>query len=216
MARKRKNRSLLLRLIQLSLVVVALILIFCNLWVLGSTGGRVFSDVSEIESNPVGLVLGTSKKVAPETANPHFENRVAAAAELYHEGKIERLIVSGHREKYYDEPGDMIAKLRELGVPASVLTRDDAGHRTLDSVVRARKVFDCDQITIISDDFHVNRALFIADRVGLNAVAFRGERVEFEESMQARVREYLARVKAVLDLYFLGTEPSELSGMAEG
>lgn len=160
---------------------------------------------------PVGIVLGTSKKVAPDEPNPHFENRIAAAAELFRAGKVRHLLVSGHRDsQYYDEPRDMTAKLVELGVPTSAITPDNAGLRTLDSVVRAREIYRLERVTVISDDFHVPRALFIADHKGIEAIAMRGESVPFKRSLKARAREYFARVKAVIDLFFLRTQPANL------
>lgn len=206
--RKRSFFSrLLLFLVATFLVVVGV----SNVWVVGSTYGRVYHSADEIPRMPVGIVLGTSKKVAPDEANPHFENRIAAAAELYRSGKVRHLLVSGHRDsKYYDEPRDMTAKLVELGVPTSAITPDNAGLRTLDSMVRAHEIYRLDQVTVISDDFHVPRALFIADHRGIEAIALRGERVPFRQSLKARAREYFARVKAVIDLFFLGTEPAKL------
>ena len=182
-----------------------------NLWVVGSTHDRVYNLVDEIPRMPVGIVLGTSKKVSPDEANPHFENRIAAAAELYRSGKVRHLLVSGHRDsQYYDEPRDMTAKLVELGVPTSAITPDNAGLRTLDSIVRAREVYGLDRVTVISDDFHVPRALFIADHKDVEAIALRGDSVPLKQSVRARAREYFARVKAIIDLFLLRTQPANL------
>ena len=182
-----------------------------NLWVVLSTHSRIYHSVEEIPVMPVGIVLGTSKKVGPDEANPHFENRLAAAAALFKAGKVRHLLVSGHRDsQYYDEPRDMTAKLVELGVPPSAITPDNAGLRTLDSIVRAHEIYGLEQVTVISDDFHVPRALFIADHKGVEAIGLRGESVELRRSFRARFREYLARVKAVIDLYLLDTQPAKL------
>lgn len=183
----------------------------CNLWVVGSTRDRVYDSADEIPRVSVGIVLGTSKKVSPDEANPHFENRIAAAAELYRSGKVRHLLVSGHQDsQYYDEPRDMTAKLVELGVPPSAITPDNAGLRTLDSIVRAREVYGLDRVTVISDDFHVPRALFIADQKGIEAIALRGDSVPLRQSLRARAREYFARVKAIIDLFLLRTQPANL------
>ncbi len=183
----------------------------CNLWVVISTHGRVYQSVEMIPATPVGIVLGTSKKVAPDQPNPHFDNRLEAAAELFRAGKVRHLLVSGHRDsQYYDEPRDMTKRLVELGVPPTAITPDVAGHRTLDSIVRAREIYGLEKVTVISDDFHVPRALFLADHKGLDAIALRGESVDFRASIHARAREYLARVKAVIDLYLLDTQPADL------
>lgn len=181
----------------------------CNVWIVSSTRSRVHDTIATIEAREVGVVLGTSKKSGPDTPNRHFENRMAAAAALFKEGKVGRLLVSGYRDsEYYDETRDMIAKLKELGVPADAILADDRGVRTLDSVVRVKEIFGFDRVVIVSDDFHVNRALFIADRCGLEAIALRSEAVGYVDSRKVRMREYFARVKAVLDLYLYppGTE----------
>lgn len=210
MARKRK-RSLSFWIFKLPLGLVAAGVIVCNLWIVLSTHERVFQSVDSVDSNTVGIVLGTSKNVAAGRPNLHFDNRLSAAAELYHAGKVKHLLVSGHRDsQYYDEPRDMRKMLQELGVPGDAITEDQAGLRTLDSIVRANRVYGLSEATVISDDFHVNRALFIADREGIDAIAFRGDSVSLRFSMKARVREYFARVKAVLDLYLLNTEPARV------
>lgn len=193
------------------LLVILGLAVGCNLWVLLTTGGRIYDDVDRVGEMPVGLVLGTSRKVSKDELNQHFENRVEAAAALFLAGKVERLLVSGYREDsgYYDEPRDMTKRLIELGVPAAAITPDDAGLRTLDSVVRARRVYGLERITVISDDFHVPRALFIADQKGIEAIGFRGDSVSLSHSIRARFREFFARVKAVIDLYVLDTQPAE-------
>lgn len=199
---RKRWRSILFWLLFLPTAILLLFVISTNLWIVLSTQSRVFSDPATISGRPLGVVLGTSKKVGPNTPNRHFENRLAAAAELFSSGKVERLLVSGHRDsEYYDETRDMIAKLRELGVPEEFLISDDQGARTYDSMKRVKEVFGIDRIVIVSDDFHVNRALFLADHLGLDAIALTSQTVEMADSRKVRVREYFARVKAVLDLY---------------
>lgn len=203
MARKKKL-TIIFWCFRLPVLFLAAVLIGCNLWIVWSTQNRVYEQVSDIDTQPVGLVLGTSKKVAPDIPNQHFVNRLKAAADLIQAGKVQTLLVSGYRDsKYYDETRDMIAELEELGVPKSKIIADDQGARTFDSVERASSVFGFDKFVIVSDDFHVSRALFIADQLGLTAVALRSETVDPEISRKVRVREYFARVKAVLDLFLL-------------
>ncbi len=200
----------------LVLAVIGLTLAGCSLWVVGSTHSRIYASTEAIPARAVGIVLGTTKKIGPDQPNPHFDNRLKAAAELYLAGKVRHLLVSGHRDsQYYDEPRDMTTRLVELGVPPSAITPDDAGLRTLDSMVRAREIYGLELVTVISDDFHVPRALFIADRKGLDAIGFRGDSVSPRQSFRARAREHLARVKAVIDLYLLDTQPANLGERRE-
>lgn len=203
MARKRWS-VFFFRMVVLPLLFLAAGVVGCNLWIVLSTRDRVFNAVERIEEREIGVVLGTSKKIGPDTPNAHFVNRLDAAAALFKEGKVKQLLVSGYRDsQYYDETRDMIAKLKELGVPEQVILADDQGIRTLDSVARAKTVFGLERIVIISDDFHVNRALFIAERYGIDAIALRSESVGYVSSRKVRFREYFARVKAVIDLYLI-------------
>ena len=198
----KPRHSIFFWLIQLPLLVGIGGVLLCNLWIVLSTFPRVYDSAEEIESRPVGIVLGTTANVAPDTPNLHFENRIAAAADLINQGKVQKLLVSGYRDsQYYDETEDMRAGLVKLGVPEEKIVSDNKGARTLDSVWRAESVFGFDRMIIVSDDFHVARALFIADRLGIDALALRSQSVDYESSRKVRFREYFARVKAILDLY---------------
>lgn len=194
-----------------AVVLGALALLACNVWVTGSTATRVFTDVERVPYNEIGLVLGTSKRVAAGQENMHFKHRMEAAAELFKAGKVDHLLVSGdNSEKYYNEPNDMRNALLKLGIPHSAITLDYAGFRTLDSMARAQEVFQLEEMTVVSDGFHVGRAVFIARRFGIDAVAFAAVPVEVDKSFRSRSRELLARVKAILDLFLLDTKPKVL------
>lgn len=186
-----------------------LLLIFgSNLWIIKSTGHRVFSDINELPNHRVALVLGTSNKTVSGHVNPYFRKRMETAAELYKLGKIDHLILSGdNRSMYYNEPMEMRKALIKLGIPSSAITLDYAGLRTLDSVVRCKEIFGQDKITIITQPFHSYRALFISSYYKIDAVAMVADEPGFEFSFKVRVREYFARTKAVLDLYILKTTP---------
>ncbi len=205
MAQKlRRLRWKLVWLCLLILLTTALI----NLWIMQSAKPRNFDDVSKVPANDVGLLLGSSARVGSGHVNPHFRNRVEAAARLYHEGKIKHLLLSGDNHiAGYDEPTDMKDALLELGVPRSAMTLDYAGFRTLDSIARAKSVFGLSRLTIITDDFHSHRALFLSRSYGVEAVAFLSKPVPLEYSRMTRMREWLARVKAFLDVYALRTQP---------
>ncbi|MGQ9897865.1 MAG: SanA/YdcF family protein [Acidobacteriota bacterium] len=190
------------------LTLPPILVVLANIWVVSSTQGRVFEDTATIPPNAVGLVLGTAKYLSAGGINPYFQNRMKAAAELYHTGKVKHLILSGSNQTTaYDEPTEMRKSLRSLGVPDAAMTADYAGRRTLDSVVRARDIFSQHHFTIISDKFHVYRALFLCDRFGIQAIAYGAPNLPWSASTRTRLREYGARCKAVLDVYVLGTQP---------
>jgi SanA protein len=177
-----------------------------------AASGRVFRTLTGVPEREVGLVLGTSKETRRGKANLHFNQRIAAAAALYHAGKVRHLLVSGDNHiASYDEPDDMRAALIAAGVPASAITCDYAGFRTLDSVVRAKEVFGLSRCTIISEEFHCPRALWIAQQHGLNAIAFAAPDVGLKSwSVRAEVREQLARSWCAVDLYLLHRGPKFL------
>ncbi|MBL4625208.1 MAG: YdcF family protein [Flavobacteriales bacterium] len=183
----------------------------CNIWIVSSTEDKLFSAIKSIPKNDVGLVLGASLKTRRGNINLYFKYRMEAAAKLYHAGKIKHILVSGdNHHKSYDESTDMKEYLVKLGVPAAKITLDYAGFRTLDSVVRSNKVFGQKSITIISQEFHNQRAVFIATKNGIDAVGFNAKSVPHRYGKKTVIREYIAKFKAVLDIYVLWKQPKFL------
>lgn len=196
-------------------VFIVSTMILLNLWVFYSVNKSVFHQIDQLPENEVALVLGTSPYVTGGYINLHFKARMEAAAYLYKKGKVKHLLVSGDNgTKYYDEPTAMKEALIELGVPETAVTLDYAGFRTLDSVVRAKEIFSLTKLTIITDEFHIHRSLFLAKHFGIDAVGFCSKKVPFKLSPNAYIREYFARIKAVLDL-FIGKQPKFLGHKEE-
>jgi len=183
-------------------------LLGARLLVARAAHGKTYSDVSQIPHRRVGLVLGCPKRITGGWSNPFFENRMAAAAELYHNGRVDYLIVSGDNHiQGYDEPTDMKNSLVEKGVPKDRIYLDYAGLRTLDSVVRVKQIFLQDNVTVVSQDFHNQRAIFLAAHHGIDAIGFDAADVAPQYAFKTLLREQFAKVKAVLDVYVLHTQP---------
>lgn len=169
---------------------------------------KTYSNVSLVPHRRVGLVLGCPKRVFGGWPNPFFENRIAAAAALYHHRKVDYLVVSGDNHvKGYDEPTDMKNALLDKGVPADRIYLDYAGFRTLDSVVRVKEIFGQDRVTIISQEFHNQRAIFLADHRGIDAIGFDAPEVALRYGFKTLGREQFAKMKAVLDVYLFHKQP---------
>ena len=194
-----------------ALLILALsaALLLANWWVLRQSAARLITDIAMLPANDVAIVLGSSKTIeGGRYRNPFFERRMNTAAQLYHAGKVRHLLVSGdNSRKSYDEPTWMRDALIARGVPASAITLDCAGFRTLDTMARARAVFGLTKATIVTDDFHEPRALFLASAHGLDAVGFPSEHVPEAWSKTTRLREVGSRVKACLDVYVLRKKP---------
>jgi SanA protein len=132
-----------------------------------------------------------------------------AAAQLYKLGKLQRLIVSGaNPDSRYNEPKKMREALLQLGVPSDAMVLDYAGNSTFDSVMRARVVYDLDRMTVITQKYHGYRALFLARKTGIHAVAYAAPLASSGGlGLRHPPREILARLLAVLDLFVLRTQP---------
>lgn len=191
----------LLRIMLLLAILLLLVVVVSNQLIGHSSRKYIYDSEEQIPANRVGLVLGTAPFVRRDVPNPYFQNRMAAAARLYHAGKVEYLVVSGdNRTPWYNEPEQMRRELLRLDVPDSLIYLDYAGLRTLDSVVRCSEIFGQNGFTVISQEFHNQRAIFIARRKGIDAIGFNALNVPAGQSLKTRFREYFARVKVFYDL----------------
>ncbi|QCX01167.1 vancomycin high temperature exclusion protein [Aggregatimonas sangjinii] len=189
------------------LLSLFLIVWACNYRIDSATEGKTYSELSELPKNRVGIVLGTSSKLAKGGANPYYTYRINAAVKLYRAGKIEFILVSGDNSThYYNEPKTIKKDLIKEGIPAEKIFLDYAGFRTLDSMVRAKEVFGLQRVTVISQKFHNERAIYLAEKKGLMAVGFNARDVSARNGAKVQFREYFARVKVFLDLLF-NTQP---------
>jgi SanA protein len=195
---------------------IVMLFILSNLWVIISTKGRIYSSAESIPANNVAVVLGTSKRLTSGHDNPYFYNRMEATANLFKNKKVKHIIVSGdNRTIYYNEPQDMKNALVKLGVPDSCITLDYAGLRTLDSVVRGKKVFGQDKFIIVTQQFHSYRAIFISRYHGIDAIALAASDISVRKAFRVLGREFLARPLAIVDLYIKKTEPRYLGEQIE-
>ncbi|HBO39052.1 MAG TPA: hypothetical protein DD638_10360 [Pasteurellaceae bacterium] len=169
----------------------------------------IYTDITTVPYRPYGVLLGTSKYIAPNTPNLFYNNRLMAAKNLFDTQKISYLLLSGdNRTLYYNEPRTMARDLKKMGIDEKVLFPDYAGFRTLDSIIRAKEVFKAEPMTIITQRFHCERALFIAKYHHIDAICFTADNPDIYT--MTRIRETFARILMLWELftekapYFLG------------
>ncbi|MBO9205142.1 MULTISPECIES: SanA/YdcF family protein [Niastella] len=190
--------------------ICTIAVIWCNNIINNTAKGKLYNNVQSIPYNKVGLLLGTSKHLPTGYPNLYYTYRIEAAASLLKAGKIKYLIISGdNSRKEYSEPEDMRADLMAAGIDSAAIFLDYAGFRTFDSMVRLKEIFSQDSVTIISQQFHNERALYMASKEGISAVAFNAADVQARQGIRVQIREKLARVKVFVD-YWFGKKPKFL------
>lgn len=207
---KKLIRKILLLFFILIISLIGVIVI-CNLTINRFSEEFIYSNINQLPTNKAGLVLGTSRYVKGGRENLFYKYRLEAAKKLYDAKKVEYLILSGdNSEIYYNEPQTMKNDLVALGISEKHIYLDYAGFRTLDAVVRAKEIFDQKKITIISQDFHNRRAVYIARSKDIDAIAYNAQDVDMRYGFKTRIRELFARVKVFIDLYVTGKQPKFL------
>jgi len=197
-----KKIRLLFKTFIILILVFIVLCIYSYFSIKKSSSPFIYDRIENIPYNKTGLLLGTSKYTRKGMPNPYFYNRIAAAIVLYKSEKIKYLILSGdNRYKSYNEPIMMKKELIRRGIPDSVIFLDFAGFRTYDSVIRCKKVFEQNNITIISQRFHLERAIYIANKFGINAIGYEAYPVGFPDNLIIFAREFLARIVVLVDIY---------------
>ena len=203
MSLSRRSRSILIFWAAVALIA-ALEAVMTAAWLVHASASDLYTSVRDIPAREVGMVLG-SPEFTYGRPSPYLPGRIRAAAELYHAGKVRKLVVSGATRpgEFYDEIASMTRMLVELGVPEDAIVGDGKGLRTLDSLLRMRDVFGYDDFITVSQRDHCERALFLADRYGVRTIAYAAELppgATPDQKLFSMIREPLARVKAVLDV----------------
>lgn len=194
------------------IIAVAIVIVGCYLLVECKAEGKTFDNVDDVPFNDVGLLLGTSPRVAGGDPSFYYINRIIATAELYKAGKIEKIIASGgdHSQRASGGYNELIAMHDSLiahGVPDSVIILDYDGTRTLNSIVKAKEVYKLNNVTLISQEYHNERAIYLASQYGIDAIGYNAKPSHIlTKRIKNESREFLARVKLFIDM-IVGKEP---------
>jgi SanA protein len=164
---------------------------------------RTFSS-DTVPARRVAIVFGAGIKY-DGTPTVVLQDRVQTAANLYFAGKVEKLLMSGdNRYVDYNEPESMRQYAISLGVPDEDIVLDYAGRRTYDTCYRARDIFRTDSVILVTQDFHLPRALYICNMLGVDAVGVPADIQYYRKISRAiwHVREILATLDAINDIMY--------------
>jgi len=180
--------------------LLTLLIVGANAYVFLSTAGESTGNVADVPPAPVAIVPGAL--VQPNgKMSPMLGDRVRQASRLWHAGKVQRILVSGdHHTWAYDEPDTMRKQLVRDGVAPRDIFEDHAGFDTWATMVRARSIFGVRKAVVVTQGFHMPRALYLADAAGIDATGLTADLHQWGwQGEKSTVREVLARVKAVAD-----------------
>ena len=184
------------------LAILVIIVALCNISVDRNAEGRTFSNINDVPTMQTALLLGTNPKTRDgKRPSSFYLARINATAELYKHGKFRQLIISGDKREGYDEPQTMRHDLIERGVPDSIIMMDGQGYRTLLSLRNSKQYFGIHDMIIISQKWHNERSIFLADKMNIKAVGYNADDVSHPRAIWTHIRELLARVKLFIDLY---------------
>ena len=204
-----KKKALISTLI--SILSLGAVMFFSWRYVESVAKSNLYSSPQNTPSGRVAILLGTVKYTKAGRLNLFYQYRLNAVVKLFNAGKIDCILISGDNcRRGYNEPQDMMDDLISMGIPESKIVLDFAGFRTLDSMIRAKEIFGLQDVLIISQEFHNKRALCIAKKIGLKAIAFNAQDPPRKYSIKVQIRESFARVRMVLDLFIFKTKPKFL------
>ena len=182
------------------------LILFCFFKIRLSSSHLIYDQPEDLKNNAVGLLLGTAKHVANGGLNHFYQFRMEAATLLYFNNKINCLLVSGAKNSsHYDEPADMKGTLLIKGIPAETIFMDKKGFRTLSSMINCQEQFGQQEVTVISQRFHLERAIYIGRKLGMKVVGFCAADVRGKYWWKMWIRELFARTKCMWEIFLLGS-----------
>lgn len=173
-----------------------------NIYITYKADKYISNDVNSVMPCYTAIVLGASVSKDGDLS-PVLADRIQTAIELYHSGKVQRFLLSGdHGRKQYDEVNSMKYFLLANGISSKDIFLDHAGFDTYNSLVRAKKIFDVDKAIIVTQNFHLPRAVYIGRSIGLDTYGVKADKREYRNMYKLQFRELFANVKAVYEVLF--------------
>ena len=195
-----KKIKLLIKPLLVLATSILILLIIANVVVFYQSKNYIYSEVSEVPTCYTAIVLG-AKVNANGVPSDYLQDRLDLAVELYRDNKITRFLLSGdHGQTSYDEVNNMKAYLLDQGINSADIFLDHAGFDTYNTMVRASKIFQVKDAIIVTQEFHLPRAVFIARSKGIEAYGIKADKREYRAMKTLKIREALAKVKAFAEV----------------
>lgn len=163
---------------------------------------RIFASLDDVPVTQTALVLG-ARVYQDGRLSQILQDRIETAVELYEAGKVKKILVSGDNgQENYDEVNAMKDVLLTKGIPAEDIFLDHAGFDTYDSLYRADYIFDVESLTVVTQKFHLPRAVYVGQGLGIETYGLISDKRRYRDAERMQIRESLARVKAVMNVVF--------------
>ncbi len=177
------------------LAVVLAVTFVANTYVIASTNAVIY-DIAELVDGDYDCIMVLGAGVRGGRPSPILNDRLARGYQLYQQGYAPKLLLSGdHHTENYDEIAAMQAYMRNAGVPDCDIFMDHAGLSTYESMMRASQVFGVRKMIVVTQQFHINRALYLAKQAGIDAVGVSAAKIAYRGATYRAMREVLARTK---------------------
>ena len=202
----KKNITILLSIFLLFVGICAGVLLIVH----NSVKGLIYDydDIKDVPSKSVAIVFGASVNPNVKLPSDILRDRIVTAVDLYNNGKVEKIIMSGdNRVTHYNEPQVMQRYAHLLSVPEEDIVLDYAGRRTYDTCYRAKEIFQIDEAILVTQEYHLYRALYTCNALGLDSIGVSASRQEYKGQFYYDLREIPATLLAMWQVYVSHPEP---------
>lgn len=192
----------IIKYIMILVLIISAIIICINLYIVRITKSQI-KTIKEIDSNDIDCIVILGAGVRGNSPSPMLEDRLITGMYLYNQGISNKIIVSGdHGKEYYDEVNVMKDYLLENEIPSENIFMDHAGFSTYDSIYRTKEIFQAHKVIIVTQEYHLYRALYIAKELDIDAYGVVANRREYNFQLKRDIREIAARVKDFIKTIF--------------
>jgi len=177
-------------------IICIILVVSINFYVVGTTKKKIIKDNDYSSLKDVDCILILGAGIWGDRPSPMLQDRLDEGIKLYNEGIAPKIIMSGdHGREGYDEVNIMKEYAIEKGVPSEDIFMDHAGFSTYESIYRAKEIFDVDNVLIVTQEYHIYRALYIANKLNVNAYGVNSDPRKYSGQSYRELREMLARNK---------------------